>query len=456
MSTTLTDPRLSDEQRAALASAASDEPLGSVELEVFEANDRYPIAKLDEAVKNFATAGHVPTLVIGHPTLDKDGIPDPVADDRPAWGLGSALKRIGTKLVATFEKVPQSIRKAIEAGRFHNLSSELYQNVKGAGAVLRRVALLGAQPPAVTGLNASGPVWRFAEPEPAFDVLTYHAEEAPMDAEPAAKPNPLASLVLAKATAIAAETEGETSETVLTKVAEQLGMPATEFVAWLSGQSEVEMDADKIARLAAALNVPVEEIQAAMGESPAEEEEPAMDANAEKSKPKPATEVITFAEHKVALDTIATLKATNERATAELKQRVDALQHNLRGKDIDTFCEDLRRDTGLAGALLTEVRTYLRKHDGVDAFAESDERDPKVAAQTLFRKLAEWGKKDGAKNVSADAVGAVDAFAELDAAKVEYERHPLKGGMTLKNFARAKGIDVDAFSEWETARKAGK
>ena len=67
-----------------------------------------------------------------------------------------ALKVVGQKLVATFKDVPDILLKAIRAGRYKRVSSEIYWNYKKDDNVFKRVlsavAFLGADVPAVTNL----------------------------------------------------------------------------------------------------------------------------------------------------------------------------------------------------------------------------------------------------------------------------------------------------------------
>lgn len=80
-------------------------------------------------------------------------------DGLPAVGWVSGLKRVGDKLLADFRDVPAKFAKLVEVGAYRKRSAEIWFNVdlEGNGkkwpAVLRAVSWLGADPPAVKGLQ---------------------------------------------------------------------------------------------------------------------------------------------------------------------------------------------------------------------------------------------------------------------------------------------------------------
>ena len=55
--------------------------------------------------------------------------------------------------MANFLKVPKKIYDVIKAGAYKHISSEIYLDYPKVGKVLRAVALLGADIPAVKGLD---------------------------------------------------------------------------------------------------------------------------------------------------------------------------------------------------------------------------------------------------------------------------------------------------------------
>lgn len=113
-------------------------------MEIFRAGE-YPqgtfgAAELDQVVANYDPAQHEAPLVIGHPRLDA-----------PAYGWVKAVRRAGATLVAQFGQVEDSVRAAVEAGRWKKVSVRLRLDPE-RGWTLRHVGLLGAAAPAVEGL----------------------------------------------------------------------------------------------------------------------------------------------------------------------------------------------------------------------------------------------------------------------------------------------------------------
>jgi len=117
--------------------------------------DDYTDSDLDEMVNSFNEVGGVikPYLKLGHDKgqalIQKDGM--------PAAGWITGLKREGSKLLATFSNVPKVIKELIEKKAYGRISSEIYWNAnienKKYPKALKAVALLGADTPAVKGLD---------------------------------------------------------------------------------------------------------------------------------------------------------------------------------------------------------------------------------------------------------------------------------------------------------------
>lgn len=108
---------------------------------------------LDEIVSAFnelQLAGRVP-VKLGH------NDEQPFTDGQPAMGWVSKLWRIGGTLVANFTDIPTQIYEAVKAGLYKFTSIELLQDAVMDGKefpyVLDAVAFLGADPPAVRGLD---------------------------------------------------------------------------------------------------------------------------------------------------------------------------------------------------------------------------------------------------------------------------------------------------------------
>ena len=76
----------------------------------------------------------------------------------PALGWVTNLRRMGKQLVADFRDVPRAIYDLIKRKAYNRVSAEVYWDYEDAGRklprVLKAVALLGAEIPAVTSLAA--------------------------------------------------------------------------------------------------------------------------------------------------------------------------------------------------------------------------------------------------------------------------------------------------------------
>ena len=90
-------------------------------------------------------------LVFGHPTTDA-----------PAYGWVAGLRREGDTLLAAFRDVPEAVRGLVDSGRYRNVSVKLSPDKSR----LIHVGLLGAVPPAITGL---APVKFAAEEGPVIE-----------------------------------------------------------------------------------------------------------------------------------------------------------------------------------------------------------------------------------------------------------------------------------------------
>lgn len=110
--------------------------------------DKYTDRDLDDMVAAFGVLDYRPSVKIGH-TKDVAG--------SPSYGWITNLRKQGTKLVADFESMHDSVIEAIRKKMYNAVSSEIYFNLKRGGKEFRRalkaVALLGAEVPAVAGLK---------------------------------------------------------------------------------------------------------------------------------------------------------------------------------------------------------------------------------------------------------------------------------------------------------------
>ena len=104
-------------------------------------------------IENFDEVGFEPPLKLGHNDEQTE-----LKDGQPALGYIDKIYKVGTKLVADFKELPKKVYEAIKRGNYKRVSSEIYWNYKANGStfnrVLKAVALLGAEVPAVTNLQS--------------------------------------------------------------------------------------------------------------------------------------------------------------------------------------------------------------------------------------------------------------------------------------------------------------
>ena len=100
---------------------------------------------LDEIIKNFSEKNPDVPLVIGHPKINA-----------PAYGWVDKLKREGNKLFASFKEVSNEFSQWVNKGLYKNRSISLAE-----GNVLKHIGWLGAEPPAIKGLEN----YQFSEDE---------------------------------------------------------------------------------------------------------------------------------------------------------------------------------------------------------------------------------------------------------------------------------------------------
>jgi len=115
--------------------------------------DKYTQEDLDNMVNNFSETGFQPPLKLGHNEEQPE-----MLDGEPALGFVDRIYTEGNKLLANFSSLPKKVYEAIKRGNYKRVSSEIYWNFKNNGQVLDRVlkavALLGSEIPAVTNLEA--------------------------------------------------------------------------------------------------------------------------------------------------------------------------------------------------------------------------------------------------------------------------------------------------------------
>lgn len=117
--------------------------------------DKYTVKDLDDMVSAYQETNTKikPYLKLGHG--DEQGLLR--ADELPAAGWITNLRRNGKKLLADFTRVPQKIFDLITKAAYRRVSSEIYWNFTLDGKkyprLLKAVALLGGETPAVHDLG---------------------------------------------------------------------------------------------------------------------------------------------------------------------------------------------------------------------------------------------------------------------------------------------------------------
>ncbi len=97
---------------------------------------------LDRVVRNYNPSFHEAPVTVGHP-----------ADNLPAFGWVDRLAVDGDVLLAKEKQVDPQFAELRQAGRYKKRSASFYTDGSGKVTGLRHVAYLGAQPPAVKGLQ---------------------------------------------------------------------------------------------------------------------------------------------------------------------------------------------------------------------------------------------------------------------------------------------------------------
>lgn len=100
---------------------------------------RFTPELLDEIAANYAASEEEAPLVFGHPK-----------DNEPAQGWVKALKSEGGKLFAEIAQISADAKEKVQNGLYRYVSMSLHP----CGKKLRHVGLLGAVPPAISGLGA--------------------------------------------------------------------------------------------------------------------------------------------------------------------------------------------------------------------------------------------------------------------------------------------------------------
>lgn len=117
-------------------------------------NDDYNEADLDRMVAAYGVVGFKPPVKLGH----DESQPLAKSDSMPALGWVANLRRVGTQLFADIKGLPAKVYEAIRRKNYDRVSAEVYWDYEEGGKklprVLKALALLGAEIPAVTSLAA--------------------------------------------------------------------------------------------------------------------------------------------------------------------------------------------------------------------------------------------------------------------------------------------------------------
>ena len=144
----------------------------------------YSIADLDEIVRNtnslIKSNKHTPPLKLGHneaqELLKNDGLPNA--------GFGVNFYRNGSTIFCEFADMPQMVADLVQAKRYSEVSIELYDDFvhpdtqENIGLVIRAIALLGADIPAVKGL---GDIHKIFHSEGGLSLITFAENELKED-----------------------------------------------------------------------------------------------------------------------------------------------------------------------------------------------------------------------------------------------------------------------------------
>lgn len=146
-------------------------------LEIFQAGkwngDSYSIDDLHAMANAFRQVGFKPTVKAGHADGQEDAEKAKKVFGVPALGYVSNLYVKGDRLVADVSEVPRRFADLIKAGAYKRVSAEIYWSYKDRDdgesypRVLKSVAFLGAEIPAITSLKAVESLYQHIDGAPA-------------------------------------------------------------------------------------------------------------------------------------------------------------------------------------------------------------------------------------------------------------------------------------------------
>jgi len=149
-------------------------------LEIFSSgtfnNDVYSEADLDAMVSAFGEVGFQPTVKAGHADGQEKAEEARKVFGAPALGYASKIYRKGSKLLADLTRVPRRFADLIKKGAYSRISSEIFWNYADQGKkfprVLRSIAFLGADIPALTNLKEIEALYSLDEASNRIDCET--------------------------------------------------------------------------------------------------------------------------------------------------------------------------------------------------------------------------------------------------------------------------------------------
>ncbi len=359
--------------------------------------DKYTEADLDKMVTAFGNLDYRPAIKIGH-TKDKPGA--------PAYGWVANLRRTGTKLIADFTDMHDSVVDAVRKKLYDNVSAEIYFNLKRGGKTfdraLKAVALLGAEVPAVADLIPLHKMEFAAEGE--FEKV--FASEMKLNVSPEALFNCLSERMAGIIQSFTEEgIDMKTKAEQLKELNEKLA-DVTAQLAKLGSATDKDKD------------VQVKELSAKVKEIGAQiktlSETSDDDANARERNAAKAREEQAAKDLKAAQDQIAELQADGRRRS--VAEKVSALK-------VPAFRPAIEAVYTYALTHAAEkIKVYAKDKDGKETVADktlveiADEFVTSINAQAakLFKALAQSGQ--AVREEGSDPNISADAGAELDVA----------------------------------------
>ena len=364
--------------------------------------DKYSEADLDKMVAAFGELDFRPAIKIGH-TKDNPGA--------PAYGWVQNLRRAGSKLIADFTDMHDSVVDAVRKKLYDNVSAEIYFNLKRGGKqfdrALKAVALLGAEVPAVAELTplhkmefaAAGEFEKVFASETKLDV----SPEALFDCLSERMANLIHSFTNEEATM---KTKAEQLKELNEKLAD-----VTAQLAKIGSAGDKDKDV-QVKELSAKVKEIGEQIKT-LSEMPNDDDATARERNAAKVREEQAAKDL-----KAAQDQIAELQADGRRRS--VVEKVAALK-------VPAFRPGFEAMYAYALTHNAEkVKVYAKDKDGKEQAVDKslvDIADDFVAhinaqAAKLFKALAETGQVTREEGVDT----AADAGAEIDKRTKEWMR----------------------------------